>query len=116
MKCIPAGSIGVCQGSQEMFSDFAEGGAMWSGSGDRERRHVVTFEQAFHLPPAVHLSLTMWDMDHQANARVDLLAESITQAGFDLVFRTWGDTRIARIRASWLAIGQVVTDDDWDVS
>lgn len=112
---IPSGSIGVCQGLHEMFSDFADGGVMWTGEGDRERRHVVTFDAAFLLPPVVHLSLTMWDMDHQTNARVDLVAETVTEVGFHLVVRTWGDTKIARIRASWLAIGQVLTDDDWVV-
>ena len=39
----------------------------------------------------------------------------ITEADFQLVFRTWGDTRVARIRADWTAIGPVRDADDWDV-
>ena len=115
MKRIPAGSIGIVQGSRVLFSDFADGGVMWTGTGDRESRHIVTFADAFRLPPAVHLSITMWDTDHLTNARADLVAENITETGFHLVFRTWGDTRLARMRANWMAIGQVRDDDDWDV-
>ena len=40
----------------------------------------------------------------------------ITGTGFQLVFRTWGDTRVARVRADWTAIGPVKDDDDWDVA
>jgi hypothetical protein len=31
------------------------------------------------------------------------------------VFRTWGDTRIARVRIAWMAIGELSEGDDWDV-
>jgi hypothetical protein len=43
-------------------------------------------------------------------------AEEITAEGFTAVFRTWSDTKIARIRASWTAIGEVAHEDDWDIS
>ena len=115
MKRFSPGSIGVAQGSCVMFSDFADGGEMWAGEGDRESRHSVRFSQAFRLPPAVHVSITMWDTDHQTNARADLTAESISAAGFDLVFKTWGNTRVARIRTDWMAIGQLSDEDDWEI-
>ena len=57
----------------------------------------------------------MWDIDHKTNARVDISAESVTAQGFEIVFRTWADTQIARIRADWTALGQTRDDDDWDV-
>ena len=115
MKRFPSGTIGVAQGSRVLFSDFADGGVMWTGEGDRESRHIVQFNEPFRLPPAVHVGISMWDTDHQTNARADLTTENISETSFDLVFRTWGDTRVARIRADWMAIGQVVDDDDWDV-
>lgn len=115
MKRIRANSLGVLQGSRVLFADFANDGPMWTGEGDRESRHVLTFKEPFHLPPAVHVGLSMWDTDHRTNARGDLSAEHITQTGFHLVFKTWGDSRIARIRADWLAIGAVRDEDDWDV-
>lgn len=115
MKRFSPGRIGVDQGSCMLFSDFADGGEMWTGQGDRESRRSLQFSQVFRAPPVVHVSISMWDTDHQTNARADLTAENISPAGFDLVFKTWGDTRVARIRADWMAIGQVADDDDWEI-
>lgn len=108
--------VGVQQGSRVLFSDFVDGGVMWTGQGGRESRHLVTFRESFFNPPAVMVSLSMWDMDHRANARADLTAEEITETGFHLLFRTWGDTRVARVRADWMAIGALRDDDSWDIS
>lgn len=107
--------IGIQQGSRVLFSDFADGGQMWTGQGDRESRFVVTFKEAFIAPPAVTLGLSMWDIDHKTNSRADLTAEKITAKGFHIVFRTWGDSRIARVRADWTAIGPIRDDEAWDV-
>ena len=43
-------------------------------------------------------------------------SEKLSEAGFDAVFRTWLDTRVARVRISWIAVGTVSSEDDWDVS
>jgi hypothetical protein len=115
MKRISSSSVGVLQGSRVLFSDFADGGVMWTGTGDRESRHPVKFKDAFIEPPSVMVALSMWDIDHRHTARMDIRAENVTAKGFDLVFRTWQDTRIARVRADWIAIGPVRDDDDWDV-
>jgi hypothetical protein len=116
MKRINSDSIGILQGSRVLFSDFADGGVMWTGQGDRESRHFITFREPFKAPPAVMTSMGMWDMDQKHNSRADIAAEKVTATGFQLVFRTWGDTRVARVRADWTAIGPVKDDDDWDVS
>lgn len=109
------GAIGVEQGSRLLFSDFANGGPMWSGNGPREVRHVLSFSEPFMEPPMVTVGLSMWDMDSGTNSRVDLQAENISTIGFDLVFRTWSDSRIARVRANWLAIGATKDEDSWKV-
>lgn len=115
MKRLGSG-IGILQGSRVLFSDFADGGQMWTGQGERESRFLVSFREAFTAPPVVTLGLSMWDIDHKTNSRVDLQAEKITAKGFHIVFRTWGDSRIARVRADWTAIGPVRDEDDWDVT
>ena len=115
MKRIYSGRLAIQQGSRMLFSDYADDGTMWAGSGDRESRHIVTFKDPFVEPPAVMVGISMWDIDHKHNARADILAERVTEEGFHIVFRTWGDTRIARIRADWTAIGAVSDEDDWDV-
>lgn len=115
MKRLAANSLGILQGSRVLFTDFVDGGVMWTGEGPRECRFIVTFREAFRDTPVVTVGLSMWDMDHQANSRADITAEAITPTGFHIVFRTWGDTRIARVRADWLALGPVRDEDDWDV-
>ena len=107
--------IGIQQGSRAMFSDFDTGGAMWTGTGPREVRTPVTFDEPFRTVPAILTGLAMFDMDERSNPRADLSHDEVTPDGFVLVFRTWGDTRIARIRADWTAIGEVRDPDDWDV-
>ncbi len=115
MRKISSSVFGVAQGDEEVFSDFADGGAMWTGSGGRERRKAVTFKAAFKTKPVVHVGLSLLDVDTSVNLRTDCRAEKITNTGFDLVFRTWSDSRVARIRMSWLAIGELSHPDDWDV-
>jgi hypothetical protein len=111
-----SGGIGIEQGTKMLFSDFAHDGAMWTGSGPREVRQQETFNEAFAEPPVVKVGISMWDIDHKTNSRVDISAENVTAKGFEIVFRTWADTRIARIRAEWLAIGPARDEDDWDVT
>ncbi len=110
-----SGPFGIEQGTRILFSDFAHDGAMWTGSGPREVRQQQTFSDAFAEPPVVTVGISMWDMDHKTNSRVDILAENVTATGFEIVFRTWGDTRVARVRADWMALGTVKDDDKWDV-
>lgn len=89
---------------------------MWTGEGPRERRKSVTFSEPFRAPPAVQVSVSLWDVDTAAALRAEIAARDITATGFDIEFRTWGDTRIARIRAAWTAIGPLSHEDDWTIS
>ncbi|MBO6882899.1 MAG: H-type lectin domain-containing protein [Marivita sp.] len=116
MQVINSSRIGIAQGSVDLFSDFEEGGEMWTGEGSRARSQWIAFDQRFAAPPVVHVSLTLWDMDSAHNVRADLAAENISETGFDAVFRTWKDTKVARVRISWIAVGAVTDDDDWDVT
>jgi hypothetical protein len=111
-----SGPLGSLQGSRVLFSDFVDDGVMWKGHGPRESIHEELFAEPFAEPPLIMVGISMWDMDHNANSRADISAANITTTGFQIIFRTWGDTRIARIRADWTAIGTVRDDDNWDVS
>lgn len=115
MKRLQNHYIGVDQGSVVLFSDFENGGTMWTGNGPRLARKRVTFAERFRSPPLVHLGIAMWDMDQNAGQRADLKSEQVTEEGFDIVFRTWGDTRVARVRADWLALGELRQADEWDL-
>jgi len=88
---------------------------MWSGNGAREVRRTVTFPTPFAEPPVVSVSLSLWDMHHATNIRADLSSDKVRADGFEIVFRTWGDSRIARVRADWVALGAVEHEDNWEV-
>ena len=115
MKRIESSAVGILQGSHLLFSDFIDDGAMWAGQGDRESRFSVRFSESFRAVPSVIVHIGLCDLDHQRNTRAVLIAENITPNGFDIVFRTWGDTRIARIRADWMAIGPTTASDTWQL-
>ncbi|KNG92598.1 H-type lectin domain-containing protein [Pseudaestuariivita atlantica] len=115
MKIFTGRHIAMDQGRVDLFSDFEDGGEMWTGSGDRERRRTIVFAEPFGEEPMVHVSLSLWDMDSRSNARAEVRADRIRKDRFDVVFSTWGDSRIARVHVSWLAIGALASDDDWDV-
>jgi len=115
MKKLHSHLLGIENGSIMLFSDYQHDGVMWSGEGAREFRKVVVFDEPFLNTPVVQVGLSMWDFDKGANQRADIAAEMVNIEGFALVFRTWGDTRVARVRADWTAFGEVKDEDDWSL-
>jgi len=115
MKRLRNHTIGVDSGDVVLFSDYEDGGDMWTGRGQRERRRHIKFSEKYKSEPTVQMSLSLWDVDAATTLRADIQAEAVTKAGFDMVFRTWGDTRVARVRIAWNAIGELSEDDVWDV-
>lgn len=115
MKRLRNHLLGIDQGDTVLFSDFEDGGEMWTGRGQRERRRRIAFSEPFRTEPSVHVSISMWDIDNATALRADVTAETVTQGGFDLVFRTWGDTRVARVRLAWIAMGELRQADEWDL-
>ncbi len=79
------------------------------GGGSSSRRNTSA-------RPRCSLSISLWDMDAGTVLRADVCAEAVTEKGFDMVFRTWGDTRVARVRIAWTAFGELQDADIWDVS
>ncbi len=115
MKRLRNHLVGVDQGSTVLFSDFEHDGEMWTGDGPRMHRKKVKFTEEFRDNPSVQVTLSMWDMDQHFNQRADISAEKITPKGFEIVFRTWGDTKVARVRADWFAVGELRHEDEWDL-
>jgi len=115
MKRLKSDIIGLDEGSIVLFSDFEDGGVMWTGEGPRKLKTPVKFSETYRSVPSVHVSLTMWDLDQKTNTRADISATDISSTGFTILFQTWGDTRIARVRADWLAIGELADEQQWEV-
>lgn len=115
MLRLNSATIGIDSGDVILFSDFENDGAMWRGAGPRQSRAAVVFSQAYSGIPHVQVSISMLDISNSSNARTDVQAEKITEAGFEIVFRTWADTKVARARVAWTAIGELPNDDGWDL-
>lgn len=115
MKRLQNHLIGIDQGEILLFSDFQDNGEMWTGTGPREARSPVAFSQTFRKPPAVQVSVSLWDVHHESAVRAEIKAEEITLEGCDIVFKTWSDSRIARVRVAWMAIGELPHEDDWEL-
>jgi H-type lectin domain len=116
MQRFKAYQIGIDQGDVVLFSDFQHDGVMWTGEGSRQARAYVQFSEPFIAAPAVRVGLTLWDFSNTTNTRADVTAEDVTETGFAILFRTWGDTRIARVRVGWQAIGPLRDDEQWEVA
>ncbi|MCB1366653.1 MAG: H-type lectin domain-containing protein [Rhodobacteraceae bacterium] len=115
MKQLRNHLIGVDQGTRILFSDFEDGGPMWTETGPRECRTEIRFSRPFKSEPSVQVGISMVDMDNNTNQRADISSENVTARGFEIVFRTWGDSKVARIRADWFAIGEIRGDDEWEL-
>lgn len=115
MKKLRSHLVGIDNGDVVLFTDFQDGGEMWTGHGQRERRRHIKFSETYRTVPVVHASLSLWDVDAATVVRADVQTEAITCEGFDIVFRTWGDTRVARVRVAWTAIGELPDPDEWDL-
>ncbi|MEY8829906.1 H-type lectin domain-containing protein [Sedimentitalea sp. XS_ASV28] len=115
MKRLESHLLGIDQGDVVLFSDFENDGEMWTGSGPRECRKHIEFDQRYREPPVVQVSISLWDAKASTALRAELVTRDVTTQGFDIVFRTWADTRFARIRAAWIAIGALPHSDDWEL-
>ena len=115
MRKLDSHKLGIEQGETVLFSDFENGGPMWSGDGQRDVSVPIVFSESFDMPPSVMVTLALCDMSNEAYMRMDLRAKNVTTRGFDIAFATWGDTKFARVRAAWQGIGAVSSEDTWDI-
>ena len=86
---------------------------MWSGTGDRQVVHTVEFDASFNRPPIVQLAVTLLDAASDKHLRYALTSENITEHSFDIVFKTWLDSRFARVWIDWTAMGSRSDPDMW---
>lgn len=71
-----------------------------------ERKDIVHIDfpaGKFSKPPQVMVSLSMIDIEQEANNRLNISAENITVNGFDIRAFTWGDSKVYGFGANWLA-------------
>ena len=71
----------------------------------RERPFTIVFREPFDGPPAVHLTITIEDVDKNYNKRIHTAAQEVTATGFVMFIGTWCNTYIHSIRVNYRAIG-----------
>lgn len=102
----------VDSGELLMFDHVHNDGDMWTGKGEREVRRQIRFQAEFTDPPRVMLSVQMIDGDAGSNLRLDLRSLDIDTNGFTSVAKTWSDTKVGRLRVTWIALGQGFVDEE----
>jgi hypothetical protein len=68
--------------------------------------HRVQFDTPFSNTPLVHVGLLGFDIDNRDSARINVHTEAITSSTFDIVIKTWRNTRVYNVQISWIALGQ----------
>jgi hypothetical protein len=75
------------------------------GSGERIQKIAVSFPFPFAETPQIVVALSKMDVDKGRNTRISVGAESISAAGFTVLFYTWADTLLYSADAVWIAYG-----------
>lgn len=73
------------------------------GSGERQSDKFVQFPREFAETPMVVVSLAGLDVGNDANTRLIVSDKSVTKTGFEVDFRTWGDTHVYSVNVIWVA-------------
>lgn len=104
----PLVGMQIITAAGELFNHVDDNGPMWAQDGDREVRLKIRFSGSFQTPQHITLGITGMDSSMAQNLRFSLVAEGVTSDGFEIVLKTWDDTKIARASVNWSAIGQTV--------
>ncbi len=63
------------------------------------------FDTEFNSLPTVLVSLQAFDIEGNHITRVAIFPENITNSGFNIVYKNWGDSKIWMLAGNWLAYG-----------
>ena len=66
----------------------------------------VNFEESFASTPEVLVSLTQIDQETRGAAILRIAVTEIDASGFNYDLHTWCNTRVARVRAEWIAVAR----------
>jgi hypothetical protein len=80
---------------------------MHTGSGERSYYKNVIFSERFNAPPKVMIAIQGYDAASSQVSSIRLTVEAldITETGFKIHYKTWWDSKIYGVWASWIAIG-----------
>jgi hypothetical protein len=91
-------------GRVSMHSDESEW-RLHQGEGNRSADKIVHFGAAFQGPPQVIVGLAYIDCERNRNARLSVGVTDVQPGSFQIEFRTWLDSWVWGVEASWIAFG-----------
>ena len=87
------------------FFDLDEYHYMYEGTDYRSYKYYITFNEKYENVPNVMVSISQLDTDSETNLRIDVSAENIDTSGFYCTIMTWHNTKIYRVKVSWISFG-----------
>jgi hypothetical protein len=104
-----AHSIRILSGTDkaDFYAGENENAYMHTGSGERSYYKNVIFSERFNAPPKVMIAIQGYDAASSQVSSIRLTVEAldITETGFKIHYKTWWDSKIYGVWASWIAIG-----------
>lgn len=96
------------QGGTVYHSAYADttNWTLLNGTGERKFITRIYFRDPYQKPPTVTAFLTGLDVGNDTNHRLTVKPVNVTRTGFDLEYKTWGDSHISSTRSTWTAFGE----------
>ena len=76
-----------------------------TGSGERLDVTPLLFKEKYTTPPKVLVAMNSIDATSPPNLRYDIYPEKITTTGFNMVLRTWADTKLFGSTILYVVLG-----------
>jgi len=93
----------ILSGYQEV--DAGSQRPLVKGDGDK---YPIVFEKSFEKEPQVFIGLSYLDADtSEHDLRIVASAEEVTAEGFQLIVKTFRDTKVLGYRVNWLAFNSL---------
>lgn len=77
--------------------------------GERSILVPVKFLTPFKVKPDVVVALTFVDSDKSTNFRINITADQITKEGFNVIVKTWYDSKVYHVEGTWTAVAPAST-------
>ncbi len=95
--------VPIATGKETIFVHYPSD-YMWTGSGPRNVQKFVALPPGlFNGTPQVMAALATIDSSEQANLRVDVRVDMISNNYFRVTVETWADSKLAMIKVAWMA-------------
>lgn len=93
----------IRMGRHEASKHNPPGWSLDDGKGERSFDHPVVFDPPLPRKPSVAVWLSKIDASKSAQIRLAVEARDISETGFTLVYRTWGDSHVYGSGCQWIA-------------